>query len=143
MKFLDVVEHASHVMSGYLAMGSALPMAVGMSAAGGMPVTAVLGDGGLQMSLAEVATLTELALPVTVVVIVDHAYGLLRDNSAAIGGSQSLGIDLWNPDFARLCDAYELTCIDVRSPAELAAVFSTRTDVPRMVLVHRGFSRMW
>jgi acetolactate synthase-1/2/3 large subunit len=143
MKFLDVVEHASHVMSGYLAMGSALPMAVGMSAAGGMPVTAVLGDGGLQMSLAEVATLTELALPVTVVVIVDHAYGLLRDNSAAIGGSQSLGIDLWNPDFARLCDAYELTCIDVRSPAELAAVFATRTDVPRMVLVHRGFSRMW
>jgi acetolactate synthase I/II/III large subunit len=144
MKFLDVVDHASHVMSGYLAMGSALPMAVGMAAASGMPVTAVLGDGGLQMSLAELATLAELALPVTLVVIVDHAYGLLRDNSAAIGGSQALGIDLWNPDFGWLCNAYDLPCIDVHTPADLAGAFSPGSDDrPRMILVHGSFSRKW
>jgi acetolactate synthase I/II/III large subunit len=143
MKFLDVVDYAAHIMSGYLAMGSALPMALGMAAAGGRPVTAVLGDGGLQMSLAEVATLAELALPVTLVVIVDHTYGLLRDNSAAVGGSQALGIDLWNPDFARLCDAYDLSCVDVHTPVDLAAAFVTRADRPRVILVHRAFSRQW
>jgi thiamine pyrophosphate-dependent acetolactate synthase large subunit-like protein len=143
MKFLDVADCAAHVMSGYLAMGSALPMAVGMAAAGEMPVAAVLGDGGLQMSLAEVATLAELALPVTLVVIVDHAYGLLRDNSAAVGGSQSLGIDLWNPDFARFCDAYDLSCVDVHTPGDLAAAFAARADRPRVILVHRAFSRQW
>jgi acetolactate synthase I/II/III large subunit len=124
-------------------MGSALPMAVGMAAASGMPVTAVLGDGGLQMSLAELATLAELGLPVTLVVIVDHAYGLLRDNSAAIGASQGLGIDLWNPEFGWLCDAYDLACIDVHAPADLAAVLPTRTERPRMILVHCAFSRQW
>jgi acetolactate synthase I/II/III large subunit len=143
MKFLDVTGQAAHIMSGYLAMGSALPMAVGMATASGMPVTAVLGDGGLQMSLAELATLAELGLPVTLVVIVDHAYGLLRDNGAAVGGSQALGIDLWNPDFGWLCDAYDLACIDVHAPADLAAALPTRAERPRMILVHRAFSRQW
>jgi acetolactate synthase I/II/III large subunit len=114
-----------------------------MAAASGMPVTAVLGDGGLQMSLAELATLAELGVPVTLVVIVDHAYGLLRDNSAAIGGSRALGIDLWNPDFGRLCAAYDLPCIDVHAPAELAGSFAPRSDGPRMILVHGSFSRKW
>ena len=143
MKFLDVTGQAAHIMSGYLAMGSALPMAVGMAAASGMPVTAVLGDGGLQMSLAELATLAELGLPVTLVVIVDHAYGLLRDNSSAIGGSQGLGIDLWNPEFGWLCEAYDLACIDVDAPADLAGAFGPRSDGPRMILVHGSISRKW
>jgi acetolactate synthase I/II/III large subunit len=143
MKFLDVAGHAAHIMSGYLAMGSALPMAVGMAAASGMPVLAVLGDGGLQMSLAELATVAELGLPVTLMVIVDNAYGLLRDNSAAIGGSHALGIDLWNPDYARLCDAYDLPCTDADTPADLAAVLAAPAGRPRVILVHRAFSRQW
>ena len=143
MKFLPVAEQATHIMSGYLAMGSALAMAVGMAVASAKPVMAVLGDGGLQMSLAELATLAELGLPVTLVVIVDHLYGLLKDNSAAVGGAEALGIDLWNPDFTRLCAAYDLACIDVQSPTELAAVLATDSQGPRVALVHRGFSRQW
>jgi acetolactate synthase-1/2/3 large subunit len=143
MKFLRVRGEAVHVMSGYLAMGSALSMAVGMAVAGRAPVTAVLGDGGLQMSLAELATLAELDLPVTLVVIVDHAYGLLRDNSAMVGGSSALGIDLWNPDLAALCDAYGLAWVSIDTPEELAELFAVSSSAPRVALVNAAFSRQW
>jgi len=143
MKFLAVRGAATHAMSGYLAMGSALSMAVGMSVASHAPVTAVIGDGGLQMNLAELATLAELGLPVTVVVIVDHAYGLLRDNSASVGGSAAVGIDLWNPDLGALCEAYGLACVDVATPQQLADVFTRPSTAPRVALVHAAFSRAW
>jgi len=143
MKFLGTRSPSVQAFSSYLAMGTALPMAVGMTVARRRPAVVVVGDGGLQMSLAELATIAEHRLPVTLVVIVDGAYGMLRDNSVAVGGSADLGLTLWNPDLTGLAASFGITCVDVHAPEELGSLLSTSGDGPRMALVHDSFPRNW
>jgi acetolactate synthase-1/2/3 large subunit len=143
MKFMASATHAKHAFSSYMAMGSGLPMAIGMAVGTGEPVAALIGDGALQMSMAELATLGDLKLPVTLLVIVDHAYGILRDNCEAVGGSHSVGVDLWNPDLDQLGTAYGFEVANVRNPGELADVLANESRHPRLVLVHQEFSRQW
>ena len=52
-------------------------------AAAGHPVLAVCGDGGLMMALGELATLVQERLPVTVLVVDDGGYGMLRYDQVA------------------------------------------------------------
>jgi acetolactate synthase-1/2/3 large subunit len=143
MKFMASAPGASHAFSSYLAMGSGLPMAIGMAVATGDPVIALIGDGALQMSMAELATLGDIRPPVTVLVIVDHAYGILRDNCAAVGGSQKVGVDLWNPDLQALGRAYGFEVSEVADPGELSELLAVESDAPRLVLVNQHFSRDW
>jgi thiamine pyrophosphate-dependent acetolactate synthase large subunit-like protein len=143
MKFLEGPQRAVHGFSGYMAMGSALPMAIGMAVATGEPVVSIVGDGALQMSLAELATLASLRLPVTLIVIVDGAYGILRDNCAAVGGSTSTGVDLWNPDLVALGSAFDMEVTQAATPPELAASLAVDVHGPHLVLVHQRFTREW
>lgn len=143
MKHLAAGTGAVHAFSSYLTMGTALPMAIGLALARNEPSLAVVGDGGLQMSLSELATMAELKVPVIVMVGVDGAYGMLRDNSAAVGGSTDLGLTLWNPDFRQLALAFGIDAEDVTSPDDLRKALSTPTTGPRVLLVHTAFSRGW
>jgi acetolactate synthase-1/2/3 large subunit len=143
MKFLSTRAPAVQAFSSYLAMGTALPMAVGMTIARRRPAVVVIGDGGLQMSLSELATIAEYRLPVSLVVIVDGAYGMLRDNSVAVGGSTDLGLTLWNPDLARLGAAFGIPHADVHSPEQLESILASGVDGPRLLLVHDTFPRNW
>lgn len=143
MKHLPVRPGGVHAFSSYLTMGTALPMAIGLSLARKEPSLAVVGDGGLQMSLSELATLAELQVPVIVMVGVDGAYGMLRDNSSAVGGSADLGLTLWNPDFRQLAAAYGIEAEDITDPEDLHKAFTRPTTGPRILLVRTAFSRSW
>jgi acetolactate synthase-1/2/3 large subunit len=142
-KYLPGPPGSVQAVSSYLAMGTALPMAIGMSVATGEPVLSVLGDGGLQMSIAELATLAELRLPVTLVVLVDHAYGLLRDNGRLVAGSENVGVALWNPDFATLARAYGIECQTLATAGDLRQAMDKPAEGPRLLLLTEGFSRTW
>jgi acetolactate synthase-1/2/3 large subunit len=143
MKYLSAPPGAVQAFSSYMAMGSALPMAIGMATASRRPVTALIGDGALQMSLAELATLGDIRPSVNVLVVVDHAYGILRDNSLAIGGSRSLGLQLWNPDLVAMGHAFGLEVDEIHSSDEAVQVLAEPNSEPRLVLVHQPFSRAW
>ena len=84
---------------GWGTLGFGLPAAIGPAAAG-HPVIAVCGDGGLAMALGELATLVQERLPVTVLVVDDGGYGMLRYDQARVGDPE-VGVDLATPDFAR------------------------------------------
>lgn len=142
-KYLPGPPGSVQAVSSYLAMGTALPMAIGMSVATGEPVLSVLGDGGLQMSIAELATLAELQLPVTLVVLVDHAYGLLRDNGRFVDGSENVGVALWNPDYAALAQAYGIECRTLAAADDLRRAMDKPAEGPRLLLLTEGFSRTW
>ena len=143
VKYLPSPPGAVHALSSYLAMGTALPMAIGMSVATGEPVLAIVGDGGLQMSIAELATLAELRLPVTILVLVDDAYGLLRDNGRLVAGSENIGVALWNPDFHRLADAYGIEAVTLSSAGDLADALEKPATAPRILMITEGFARRW
>lgn len=89
---------------GWGTLGYALPAAIG-PATQGRPVLALCGDGGLMFALGEFMTLAQERLPVTVLVVDDGGYGMLRYDQRR-AGDQVRGTDLRNPDWAALGAAF-------------------------------------
>jgi len=89
------------------AMGFGLPAAIGAQIA--RPddeVWAIVGDGGFQMSLHELATLVQERLPVRIALINNRCLGMVRQWQTMFYDRRYEATDLWNPDFVRLAGAY-------------------------------------
>jgi acetolactate synthase-1/2/3 large subunit len=104
--------------SGNVSMGFALPAALGAKCVSNN-VVCITGDGGLMMQLAELATAAQENLNVTVVVLNDNGYGAIRHYQYFNFGSRYAGVELKNPDFARLAEAFDLIGISIQTCDEL------------------------
>ncbi|GAA2548008.1 thiamine pyrophosphate-binding protein [Pseudonocardia hydrocarbonoxydans] len=120
---------------GWGTLGFGLPAALGAAAAG-HPVIAVCGDGGLMMALGELATLVQERLPVTVLVVDDGGYGMLRYDQRRAGHPER-GVDLVTPDLPALAAAFGLAATAVGSTAELRAPLAAAvaSGAPHLVRV--------
>lgn len=89
-------------------MGYGFPAAIGAQfAAPKDQVWAVVGDGGFQMTLCELATAAVNKLPVKVLVLNNHYLGMVRQWQELFFESRESGVDLeGNPDFAKLAESY-------------------------------------
>jgi acetolactate synthase-1/2/3 large subunit len=120
---------------GWGTLGYALPASIG-PAATGTPVLAVCGDGGFMFAVGELATLAQERLPVTVLVVDDGGYGMLRyDQDHA--GDEHRGVDLFRPDFAALAEAFGIEAAAVSGVGEpLAKALSDAlaSGEPRLVV---------
>ena len=92
-------------MVGYGTLGYGLPAAVGAALADDRPVLALSGDGGVQFSLAELASAVEAKAPVILLLYDNQGYGEIK--SAMIAQNvPPLGVDILTPDLpaiARAC----------------------------------------
>ena len=90
-------------------MGYGLPGAIG--AALGKPkdvVISVSGDGGFQMTMAEIATACIHKLPIKVLVLNNSYLGMVRQWQELFFDNRLSGVDLeGNPDFVKLAECYE------------------------------------
>ena len=90
-------------------MGYGFPAAVG--AQFGRPddlVVAVVGDGGFQMTLCELATAALHKLPVKVLVLDNRFLGMVRQWQNLFFDNRLSGVDLeGNPDFVKLAESYD------------------------------------
>jgi acetolactate synthase-1/2/3 large subunit len=87
-------------------MGAGLPS--GMMAALLNPkrrVLVVAGDGGFMMNSQELETAQRLKLDLVVLVIEDHAYGMIRWKQA-VDGFADAGMTFGNPDFVAYAQSY-------------------------------------
>lgn len=118
---------------GWGTLGYGMPAAIG-AAASGTPTLAVVGDGGLAMAVGELATIAQLHLPLTVLVIDDGGYGMLRFDQTR-HGSPHRGVDLEAPDWRLLAEAYRLPARTVTSIDELrdAVSWSAASGSPRIL----------
>jgi acetolactate synthase I/II/III large subunit len=88
-------------------MGYALPAAMGVKTAlPGRPVWAVVGDGGFQMSAAELSTLVASKLPVKVLVVNNQCLGMVRQWQELFYDNVYSHSLLPQPDFAALARAH-------------------------------------
>ena len=96
-----------HALGGGIGLG--VPMAIGAAVAASPRKTICLvGDGGLQLSLGELATLVQEKADVMVVLMNDRGYGVIRNIwDAAYGGRRAYS-DLHTPDFALLAKSLSL-----------------------------------
>ncbi len=101
-------------------MGFGFPAAIG--AQFGNPdkkVWAIVGDGGFQMTLAELATASIHDLPVKCLIINNNFLGMIRQWQEMFYENRLSGADLeGNPDFVKLVRAYGIKALRIRRPAD-------------------------
>jgi acetolactate synthase I/II/III large subunit len=100
-------------------MGAGLPSAI-MAALlyPGRRVMAVCGDGGFMMNSQELETAVRLGLKLVVLVIEDHAFGMIRWKQST-DNFPDFGMTFGNPDFVRYAEAYGARGTRVRTVDEL------------------------
>jgi 5-guanidino-2-oxopentanoate decarboxylase len=116
--------------TGYATLGYAVPAAIGAKlAAPERPVIALVGDGGLLFTVAELATAAELGIPLPVVVPNNGGYGEIRAQMAA-EEIEPIGVDLRVPDLPALGRAFGGAGMRVDDPAALAPALRDALERP-------------
>lgn len=110
--------------AGYCTMGPAIPLAAGVKVADpDRPVVAVLGDGGLEMFLGELATLRDQNIPVIIVVLQDESLALIELKQAQ-AGLERRGVGLGLSQFEDVAAAFGGSGWRVKSRQELQAALA-------------------
>ncbi|MCW2539364.1 MAG: putative acetolactate synthase large subunit [Frankiales bacterium] len=104
------------------AIGPGLPTALGAAVGTDGPVLLLQGDGGIMLSLGELATLAETGARVVVCILNDRGYGAIRMLEQMAFGRSRFASELHTPDFVKLADSLGLSAERVSSPQELDAV---------------------
>jgi acetolactate synthase-1/2/3 large subunit len=111
----------SHLSSGGLGtMGYSMP--AGMGAALGRPdkeTWAIAGDGGFQMTLQELATLTQDRIPVKVALMDNKKLGMIRQWQEIIYAGNYHSASLFGPDYLKLCEAYGIPAFKATTPDQV------------------------
>jgi acetolactate synthase-1/2/3 large subunit len=118
-------------------IGQALGMGIGASIARpDSPTMVLMGDGGLQVQVGELATVAQEQLPITLIVFDDGGYGVLRNMQDAHLDRRS-GVDLFTPAMADLASANDMAYSRVEQAAEFLPAFErmVATGAPAMVHV--------
>jgi acetolactate synthase-1/2/3 large subunit len=121
-------------------MGFALPAAIGAKVARpNAEVWAVVGDGGFQMTMAELATIAQERLDVNIAIINNGYLGMVRQWQEFFYERRYAATPLLSPDFVKVAEAYGLRGIAVRKredviPAVEAARRARETVVIEFVV---------
>ncbi len=118
---------------GWGTLGYALPAAIGPAAAG-VPTLAVCGDGGPMFALGELAALVQERLPVTLLVLDDGGYGMLRFDQQVFGHPER-GVDLVTPDWAMLAGAFGMDFAEVGDAEALRGALAVAAERPGPSLI--------
>ncbi|HUO35612.1 MAG TPA: biosynthetic-type acetolactate synthase large subunit [Candidatus Acidoferrum sp.] len=117
-------------------MGFALPAAVGAKVARpGAEVWAVIGDGGFQMTMAELATIVQEKLNINIAIINNGYLGMVRQWQEFFYDRNYEATPLLSPDFVKLADAFGIRAQAVkhRSEAVPAVQAARRFDGPVLI----------
>jgi acetolactate synthase-1/2/3 large subunit len=113
-----------HALGG--GIGQGVQMAIGAAlGAGSRKTLCLVGDGGLQVNIGELATLVQEQADVVVVLMNDRGYGVIRNIQDAQYGGRRYYADLHTPDFERVAQSIALPFHRVR---DLAAVDGVLKD---------------
>ncbi len=113
----------SNITSGGLGtMGFALPAAIGAKmGAADREVVAVIGDGGYQMTIQELATIFQNKTAVKIVVLNNDHLGMVRQWQELFFESRYASTVMTNPDFVKIAEGYHLDAKRVTKREELKA----------------------
>lgn len=91
----------------YVTMGCGLPMALGAKVATpDRPVVALCGDGGVIMSIGELATAAQYNIAAVIVVVVDNSLLAIKASQAKHYAGRLIDTDFPNPDFVALARSF-------------------------------------
>ena len=111
-------------------MGYGFPAAIGAQfAQPEKQVWAVVGDGGFQMTQAELATAQNHKLPVKVLIINNNYLGMVRQWQELFYDNRYSGVDLeGNPDFVKLAEAFGVKAWRIKRPADVDRILKQASE---------------
>jgi acetolactate synthase-1/2/3 large subunit len=117
-------------------MGFGLPAGIGAKiACPDEEVWVVAGDGGLQMTAAELSTIAQEGLKLNIAVINNGYLGLVRQWQELFFERRYVGTVMAGPDFVKLAEAHGLVGIRATTRAEAAAAIEQARCSTRTALV--------
>jgi len=122
---------------GWGTLGFALPAAIGPAALG-IRTLAVCGDAGPMFALGELATVAQESLPITMLVVDDAGYGMLRFDQQVFGHTGS-GMDLFTPDWELLGQSFGITTETISDVVQLSDALTRAAEAnlqgqPRVIV---------
>jgi acetolactate synthase-1/2/3 large subunit len=111
-------------------MGFGWPSAIGAQFGNpGKKVWAIVGDGGFQMTLCELATAKINALPVKCLIINNNYLGMIRQWQEMFYENRLSGSDLeGNPDFVKLAQSYGVKAFRIRRSGDTDRILKEAHD---------------
>ena len=111
-------------------MGYGFPAAIGAQfAQPEKQIWAVVGDGGFQMTQAELATAQNHKLPVKVLIINNNYLGMVRQWQELFYDNRYSGVDLeGNPDFVKLAEAFGVKAWRIKRPADVDRILKQASE---------------
>ncbi|WEG14983.1 acetolactate synthase large subunit [Pullulanibacillus sp. KACC 23026] len=118
-------------------MGFGFPAAIGAQLASPKDqVVAIVGDGGFQMTLQELAVIKEFNLPVKIVICNNQTLGMVRQWQESFYEKRySESLIPVQPDFVKLAEAYGIKGFKVEDVTELSQQLETALRLSEPVLI--------
>jgi acetolactate synthase-1/2/3 large subunit len=115
------------------AMGFSLPAGIGAKlACPEEDVIVVTGDGGFQMTAAELSTIRENNIPMAICVFNNRSLGLIRQLQETVYGRVH-GVDYTSPpDFVKLAESYHVKALRVEAPSDVSEALK-KLDEPLVI----------
>ena len=122
----------SFVTSGGLGvMGFEVPAAIGAQVGRpGATVWSVAGDGGIQMTLQEFATIAQEHLPVKIVIINNGYSGMVRQWQELFYAHHYKAVSISSPDYVKLAEAYGIAAVKVTEKDQVGMALATAESHP-------------
>jgi len=118
-------------------MGFALPAAIGAKfACPEKEVWVIAGDGGFQMTAAELSTIVQEGIKINIAIINNGYLGMVRQWQEFFYERNYAATPLVSPDFVKLADAHGLKGLAVRTRAEVAPAVEQARSAPGTFLLN-------
>ncbi|HEY4368042.1 MAG TPA: 5-guanidino-2-oxopentanoate decarboxylase [Steroidobacteraceae bacterium] len=121
--------------TGYGTLGYGLPAAIGAKiAAPERPVVALIGDGGIQFTLPELASAVEANAPIIVLLWNNLGYGEIK-RYMQNGNIPIIGVDIYTPDFLTLAKGFGCNAERASSFEHLRELLQTAARAERPTVI--------
>jgi acetolactate synthase-1/2/3 large subunit len=106
-------------------MGYSLPAAIGAAFANpGQTITCLIGDGGLMICMAELATVVKYQLPIKIFLFNNHSHGIQKQTLETWLGGRKVGVDpssgvAFPASWTRLAEAFNIAVCTIDNEATM------------------------
>jgi acetolactate synthase-1/2/3 large subunit len=127
----------SNVTSGGLGtMGFGLPAAIGAKyGAPDRTVVAIIGDGGIQMTIQELGTIMQFGAAVKILILNNQFLGMVRQWQQLFNDKRYSFVNITSPDYVAVAKGYHIEAAKIDARADLKAALKTMLDYPGAYLL--------
>lgn len=132
-RYAEMNQSKSNITSGGLGtMGFALPAAIGAKyGAPDRTVVAIIGDGGVQMTIQELGTIMQFKPNVKILILNNNFLGMVRQWQQLFHEKRYSFVDIESPDFVQVAKGYRIPGMSISKREELKSALQT-------MLLHDG-----